>query len=131
LSFILITDILHIIKSKYIYISKCFTAQNFTDPNDDRWCPDPAAVEKMIAKFPELSKYSPSEDWLSHAAERMAKKEEEAANKREARKLKRLEAEKDKSWTEGMAAAARNGETKQDTEDALAQEEKGSEEKGE
>lgn len=84
----------------------------------------------MIAKFPELAKYSPPEEWLSHSAERLAVQEELLKAKRDANKQKRIDEENDKSWTEGMAAATLNDTHAKDTMNKETDEEKG-EEKGE
>lgn len=83
----------------------------------------------MIAKFPELAKFKPPEEWLSHALERMQAQEEEAKLKREARREKRIAAENDKSWTEGMAAATLQDNV--ETGKVALVEEKGGESKGE
>lgn len=98
-------------------IEECHARENRDDPKTG-WCPDPASVEKSIARFPELAKFSPPPEWLTTAAERVAKQEAEREEKRRLKREKREAEEKDAAWKAGLEGAKidetfNSGEAKQ------------------
>mmetsp|Transcript_22529 Transcript_22529/g.26553 ORF Transcript_22529/g.26553 Transcript_22529/m.26553 type:complete len:390 (+) Transcript_22529:81-1250(+) len=94
------------------------------DRNDPKtgWCPDPAAVEKTVARFPELAKFSPPTEWLSTCADRVAKEEAERDARRKAKREKREAEEKDAAWKAGMAAAQIDQNAFSETKESEAKE---------